>query len=182
MTIVAILCFGVANILFGAGLYSIYQKQKVKELVKLFKKQLLQAYDEGIKYGGIKPMIDRVNAISKEQTVYLASLDNPNANSLHAKHKNTIISIIKSLEEEKYAIFKSILQEGQDPRISVILEGKQQVLSISELLKIITPNSEIETKIPKLKTESNISSGTRVLRLVQNTEGYKNDNSNPEIH
>lgn len=177
-----------AGAVIGAYVNSRLQKLSVNGLLKTLKKELLNAYDEGVKYGVVKPKIERINEISKEQVAYMGNLDRPNASAAHARHKNKIVSLIKALEEEKMSLFKSILESGADPLLSVMIEGKAKSLRVSELIPLLESGNIPEDETPQSKTDS-IPPGSAIskLRVVKSTQENKDDGitadpSDPAIH
>lgn len=166
-----------------------YQRYNVRVILKNLKKELIIAYDEGVKFGAVKLQLQRINEISKIQMDFMGALDRPNASAAHARHKNSIVSQVKALEEEKVTIFKSILKEGADPMLSVVINGETKSLRASELLPILEGKDELPADTtPQTKTDSNssVSAKTKlhVVKLTQeNTDdGSKSNPGDPAVH
>lgn len=171
--------------LLGIIINNEFNKLNIKSILKLVKKELVAAYDEGVKYGSIKLKLDRINEISSEQIKYFGALERPNASAAHSRHKNSIVSQIKAMEAEKIELFKSILDSGVDPLLTVVIEGETKSMRASELLPILT--NETTDTTPQSKTDSIPPMNTRALSIVKNTkentdDGSQSDPSNPAIH
>lgn len=171
--------------LLGGFINSQFQLYDLRKILYVVKKELARAYEEGIKYGAVQPKIERINEISKEQIGYMGALDRPNASAAHSRHKNSIISLIKKLEEEKISIFQSILDSGSDPVLTITLEGKLQSLKTSEILAILQNGGVSKSdKTPEEKTDSNSPRGAK-LRLItseENKDAEPTDTSDPKVH
>jgi len=176
----AILVLGIlSGIMIGMFINSELQKVGMKSLLKKVKKELSIAYEEGVKYGKVQPKIDRINEISQEQTDRMSSLDTPNASAAHARHKNSIVSIIKQLEEEKLNLLRSFIKDGTDPTLVVLIDGDKKRMKVSELLTKYGPDSTEADKPLQLKTDSNSPVNTRALSIVKNTKENADDGGKP---
>lgn len=168
----------------GVLIYSEFNQVNIKKVLSTVKTELRRAYEEGVQYGLVQPQIDRINEISKEQVEYLGALDRPNASAAHSRHKNSIITLIKKLEEEKITLFKSILNSGSDPLLTVMLDGKQASMRVSKLLPILESFTSPATSNPK--TDSKSPSVTKGLRLVADNTKENQDvqpkPSDPTVH
>jgi hypothetical protein len=181
--------FGIiVGILIGILINSKIQRFNTNSLLKTIKKELLNAYEEGVKHGAIKLKIERINEISKIQLDYIGALDRPNASASHARHKNNLVSQVKSLEEEKITLFKSILEDGMDPLLTVVIDGVTKNLRASELLPILESGHVPPAETLESKTDSNSSVSTKSKLYVvkptqENTDDRGESNpSNPAIH
>jgi len=172
--------------MLGLIISNTLQSLEVKQVLKIVKKELARAYEEGVKFGVVQLKIDRINEISKEQAKYMGSLDQPSASAAHSRHKNSIVSQIKALEQEKIELFSSILDSGADPMLKVAIDGEVKNLRASELLPYLK-SEKTPSYTPQSKTDSNTPGSTRTLRIVSDTEETNDDDSesnpsNPEIH
>lgn len=104
-----------------------------------------------------------VQKITDQQMSLLSGAERPSASALHSKHQNSIIGELKKLEEEKIAIFRSILQDGLDPNLSMIVDGKPSTMKMSEAVSLYESNQK-----QVVKTETNIPRSN--LRLVINED------------
>lgn len=68
----------------------------------------------------LEERMKRVKAIADEQIDLYGRIDGPQKNALHGKHKNSLLSQLKALDEEKTSILQSILSDGHDPRLKTI--------------------------------------------------------------
>lgn len=166
-----------------------YKKYNIRSLLKNIKKELVLAYDEGVKFGAVKLQLERINEISKIQLGYASALDRPNASAAHARHKNGVVSQMKELDEEKIAIFKSILSSGVDPMLSISIDGEIKSLRASELLPYLEGKGSLPADpAPQTKTDSNSTVSAKFkLHVVKSTTEKDNGSSkpnpgNPAIH
>lgn len=111
----------------------------------------------------VKKRFTEITEITDRQMDLMSGAERPSASALHSKHQNGIISELKKLEEQKMTIFKSILQDGLDPNLSIMVDGKPTVMKMSEAVSMYETNQErsdnTESKIPRVK-----------LRLITNEE------------
>jgi hypothetical protein len=68
----------------------------------------------------LEQRMKRVKDIADEQLELHSRIDGPQKNALHGKHKNSLLSQLKALDEEKTSILQSILSDGHDPRLKTI--------------------------------------------------------------
>ena len=68
----------------------------------------------------LEDRMKRVKAIADEQIELHSRIDGPQKNALHGKHKNSLLSQLKALDEEKTSILQSILSDGHDPKLKAI--------------------------------------------------------------
>ena len=164
----------------GMCIYRWGQRFNTALLLKSLKKEIYRAYEEGVKFGAVRLKIERINEISQEQVAYISNLDRPNASAAHARHKNTVVSTIKQLEEEKLELFRSILKDGADPTLTVNIDGTIKQMKASELLPLLESGNIPQAETPQSKTDSNSpGSATHKLRVVKSTQENKDDRSNP---
>jgi hypothetical protein len=79
--------------------------------------------------------LKRVKEIIEQQLNLKAFIETPQRNALDGKYKNGLIQELKVLEEEKKAIFKSVLDSGADPTITIIKsDGSKTQLKLSEFV------------------------------------------------
>jgi hypothetical protein len=178
----------IVGVLVGILISGEFQRFNISNLLKTFKKELLRAYEEGVKYGAVQLKIERINEISKTQIDYMGSLERPNASAAHARHKNSLVSQVKALEEEKIALFKSMLEGGVDPLLTVMIDGATKNIRASELLPMIESGYIPQDETPQTKTDSNspVSARTKlhVVKFTQeNTDdGSKSNPGDPAVH
>lgn len=71
----------------------------------------------------INDRIKKVQELTKLQHQLMNGVYSPQKNSLDGKYRAGLVKEIKSMEEEKTEILKSILKDGYDPVISSANEG-----------------------------------------------------------
>ena len=178
----------IVGVIVGILINNEYRKFNINNLLKAIKKELMEAYEEGVKHGVVQLKIQRINEISEIQIDYMNSLNRPNASAAHARHKNNLVSQVKALEEEKIALFKSILKGGADPLLAVIIDGTIKNMKASELLLMIESGYVPQDETPQTKTDSNSSVNVRTkLHVVKFTQENTDDSSksnpgDPAVH
>jgi len=178
----------IVGVIVGILINNEYRKFNINSLLKTVKKELMKAYEAGVKYGAVQLKIQRINEISKIQIDYMSSLNRPNASAAHARHKNSLVSQVKALEEEKIALFKSMLEDGADPLLTVAIDGTTKSMKASELLPILESGYTPQDETPQIKTDSNspVSARTK-LHVVKFTQENTDDSSksnpgDPAVH
>jgi hypothetical protein len=170
------------GVLVGAAISNELHRIGLKGVVKTVEKAISTAYEEGVKFGTVEPQLNRINEISREQAKYLTALDQPNASAAHARHKNSIVSLIQQLEKEKFSIIKTIVESGNDVMLRATIDGKDQSLRISDLYNIMKSSPQHTNQ----NTDPKSPSITKGLRLaVDNTKENKDVKpkpSDPTIH
>lgn len=96
---------------------SVLKKQINKAISSVKKSTTSTASTEG------SDILDQVKELTLEQLDLRGQLDQPQKNALHGKHKNSISTRIKELEEQKIALLKQALASGYDPEIGTIDEN-----------------------------------------------------------
>jgi hypothetical protein len=166
------------GLLIGYYINNIFKNILLNGIEKNIIKKINYAYDEGVKNGLLQAKIDRINEISNEQTHILGALDQPNASAAHSRYKNSLVSKIKAMEEEKLDLFKSMLKDGSDPIISIKINGEAKTMKASQLLPYLESGLIPEDKTTEPKTDPNPVSKARILRVVKNTDEDKDVKSN----
>jgi hypothetical protein len=118
----------------------------------------------------IRERFARASKITDEQMSLLSGVERPSASALHSKHQNSIISELKKLEEQKMDIFRSILKDGVDPNLSIMVDGKPTTMKMSEAVSLYESHNKPYDKTDTKNTRSN-------LRLITNEA---NDGSSQE--
>jgi hypothetical protein len=96
-----------------------------------------------IKKSKVYKKLSQVKDIIEKQNSLNAQISMPQKNSLDGKYKNTLISEIKLLEEEKLKLLKSILDDGYDPTISTLdSSGVVSNIKLSDLISNIAKKPE----------------------------------------
>jgi hypothetical protein len=133
----AYLFFFLIGFLIGGGTFMSYGLYQVEKSKKAKKKLLedLQAKTQEMeqKTSAIKERLVRASRIAQTQMELRAQAEMPSKNGLHSQYKNGLASEINELEREKLAILRTILSDGFNPMITVILEGGgKEEISLSE--------------------------------------------------
>ena len=133
--------------------------KKLEEDIRNFSKEME-------KVAFVKVQFKEANRITDKQMELLGSLERPNASASHARYKNQILQQVKDLEEKKIEIFKSILDTGIDPVISMFTPDNGKVeMRMSDALK---RHEGLPDTNSKDKTDPNSPRGTVVpLRIVK---------------
>ena len=114
----------------------------------------------------IKTTMQKVNELIAEQEQLLLQINKPSQNALHSKHKNSLITRLKQIDEEKYKLLNSILNAGFDPVIVMRDPDSDKLVNVklSELLARANKRTSASSK-PSTKPK---------LRVVTD-EGFEND-------
>lgn len=131
---------GVASIL-AYGLYMLrkYDKKRQKFAEVLAK----EAKDIAVKAESARDRINKAFDISQQQFDIMSGMEGPQSGPLHGKHKQTMNSELKRLEEEKIAILKSVLNDGYDPKFVIINDrGEKESIKLSEFINRHTLNEK----------------------------------------
>ena len=108
------------------------RKETVDKFVEEFNK-LSGNLEE--KVSSVETRLARVKEIITEQLELSAQTDGPQKNAMDGKYKNRVNNSVKSLEEEKHDIFRSIIADGFDPKVSVLgSDGTVQSMKLSEFM------------------------------------------------
>ncbi len=168
--------------LLGILTLTVFTEVKQLRVMRRIKQEIEKAFNEGFKMGTVAPKLERVNAIAGEQMNYMSGLDRPSASAAHSKHKNSVISTIKKLEQEKLELLRAIIKDGVDPILSVSIDGKQQNIKTSELITLMEGYQANNDGVPPPpKTDSKSPRGGKILQLVNNNEEKSNVPSNPTV-
>lgn len=123
------------------------RKEAVKDFLSEFDKLAKTMED---KASSLESRLNRVREITEEQFDLQSHTEGPQKNAMDGKYKNRMGNSIKSLEEEKQTILKSILADGYDPKINVMSQdGSIQEMKLSEFMAYqgidMTKDSKTET-------------------------------------
>lgn len=104
-------------------------------MVMYLGKQVLKTKEKSSTKTSLSDRMKRVKEISSEQLELTRSIDGPQKNSLHGKHKNSLVNRLKALEEEKNDILRSIIADGYDPELTTVNEsGVVDKMKLSEYM------------------------------------------------
>ncbi len=145
--------------------------KKTKDMNKLI--------DDIEKVGSIKYRFKQAQDIADVQLELLARVSRPNASASHSRYKNDIVGQLKDLERQKMDIFRSILADGVDPNLIMILNGEQTTVKMSEAVAMYdAENGEYKRPASPPKTDP-INPRNGLKLIVDN--GDKNDTSDPKV-
>lgn len=172
---IAIFCAGfitgVITLLITAIIFGLrQQKEDDRDLKKIMKEVELM--------GSVKYRFAKANEITEQQLDLVSQAERPSASASHSRHKNDIIRRLKQLEEEKIDLFRSILKDGVDPVLSIVIDGVPTTMKMSEAVDI-HDNNQDRPMIPEKKTDT-ITPKNRALKLVTE-ERSNNEPSDPAI-
>ncbi len=126
--------------------------------------------------GSVKYRFTKVNEITEQQLNLIGRAERPSASAAHSRSKNDIVGQIKALEEEKISIFRSILKDGIDPKLQIIVDGKPQTIKMSEAVAMHDGTQAYpESKTEPMKPRNN------GLRLIQSSEDSNAKSNHPEV-
>lgn len=123
----------------------------------------------------------QVETITKMQQELMGQIQSPSKNSMHSRHKNSLGSKVKELEQEKYDILSSVVDSGYDPVIVAIdpSTGEPTETRLSDYLDTIRTSSDIIEDNPAERRRS-------ALRLVKGDAedefNRDDDDENTTIH
>lgn len=141
----------------------VYANFQVKKSEKIEDKEINKMKKDIDLVLSVKERFNEVTKITEQQMALLSGAERPSASALHSKHQNSIVGELKKLEEKKVAIFRSILVDGLDPKLNIMVDGKPTTMKMSEAVSLYDSHQ----KLP-LKTETNTSRGN--LRLITNED------------
>ena len=155
------------------------KKAKVKSAEKLLDK--INKLTDGLdKRSSVDERLTRVKEIINEQFNLQYQTEGPQKSAMDGKHKNMNIRTVKSLEDEKNEILRSIITDGYDPTVSVAgYDGKITDMKLSEFMVqsgVDMEPVEDKTKGAKPKpSPSKAAVATKTGKFVVH-RGGKNDN------
>jgi hypothetical protein len=113
--------------------------------------------------------LSRVKEIVNEQLDLQSRTEGPQKNAMDGKYKNSMIKTIKSLEEEKHQVLKSIIDDGFDPTVTVLgPDGVVTEMKLSEFMAqagIDMPPVKPKDKAPAAAT-TNKSGATKSGKFI----------------
>jgi Na+-translocating ferredoxin:NAD+ oxidoreductase RnfG subunit len=96
--------------------------------------------------------LKKVKELTERQAELLAAAEAPQKNALDGLYKNDLVKEAKEIEKEKNNILRSVLQDGFDPPISLLMaDGTKTTSKLSEYLSTIPVEEESKIKKSSLK-------------------------------
>jgi hypothetical protein len=130
------------------------------------------------KVPSVNKRFSRIKEIINEQLDLQSYAEGPQKNSMDGKNKNSMIRTIKSLEEEKNDIFRSIINDGHDPKITVMgLDGVVTEMKLSEFMAIYGVDMSPPPDDKAASTKKNITTTKKTSKSSKFIvhKGGKND-------
>lgn len=170
--------------LIGAYLMQHYLIKVFNSKAKEINVELEKAKDALIKQAGNLELIGSIKYRAKKaveifqlQQDLLGSLDQPSKNATYSRNKNTILSQIKELEEQKMDIYRSILADGVDSDMTVMTStGEKKTMKLSEVIKLHDSGTQVP---PPPQTDSQ-STSAKVIKLVTNKKEEDESDETPK--
>lgn len=134
---VGVFIFGFFTGVAAICTYALYKLRQYDKSREKFAKELSKTAKEITdKTKSARERLDRAFEICEEQFDILSGMEGPQSGPLHGKHKQQMNIELKRLEEEKMTIFRSILADGFDPKLTTINEnGEKETLKLSDFIK-----------------------------------------------
>jgi hypothetical protein len=134
-----------SGMISGVLLFITYGIYKMRKLEKM-KEDLLGKLETKAKdLKGQQSIIERLRAaseIAQQQLDLRDAAQQPSKNATHSRYKNGLISELQELEQQKVAILQSILNDGFDPKITVLNSaGEREEMPLSEFLQVESAKS-----------------------------------------
>lgn len=159
---------------FAASLVNLFLVFMYRRRARIIKEDaaivnaLAESLQQAELIGSIKQRFKQFQQLTEAQQELFRQADIPSAGSSHSKFKNSVISEIRSLEEKKRDILKTILADGIDAPVRMIDgDGTMTSMRISEVLAKDFDKDTKTDPIPDRKPVRN-------LRLIK---GEKDDKS-----
>ncbi len=126
-----------ATVVIAAALRMAKKSLKEKKVAaEKFLEELNKLTDNVVKKASsVDERLTRVKEIVHEQLDLQSQAEGPQRNSMDGKYKNSMMRTIKSLEEEKHQILRSIITDGFDPKVTVMgPDGVVTDMNLSEFM------------------------------------------------
>ena len=127
--------------------------------------------------GSVKYRFKLITKLTEEQQNLVSRLEGPSSGPAFSKHRNSVYAQVNDLERQKSEIMETILEDGLDPKISMVTpEGETVDVKLSEYLAIrkskednknLAPNKPVSKVVKK---EENVVRLKRKLKLVENKD------------
>jgi hypothetical protein len=110
----------------------------------------------------VSERLEKVRKITNNQLDMQSQVERPQKNALDGKYKNNMNKEVKRLEEEKKDILMSILKDGFDPMISVMMEDGVESMPLSDFMVVLGFSPPKETTPPNKVSRFSIIPGGKV--------------------
>ena len=168
---------GVISTFIGLYLFLRNAEKKIKDELKDKPKSpsptelANKIFSKGELIGSVKYRFKMIDDKTSEQQNLLNGLKGPSAGAAVSRHRNSVISRIKELEEEKSELMRSILDDGIDPEVTILTpSGDTEKVKMSEALSMREAAKPASSFQPKNKTDPNLIRMKRRFRVVKNED------------
>jgi hypothetical protein len=123
--------------------------------------------------GSVKYRFSKVTEITERQLELVSRTERPSASAAHSRHKNSIVGELKSLEQEKIEIFRSILKDGIDPKLQIVIDGKPSTMKMSEAVELFDSNNgggSSNQHVPQTESSTLRNNGLRLVQTQENQD------------
>ena len=125
-----------AGIIIPLAFIAIYIMWLGHSLEKDSNKKKVKSAEAHEMIGSIKYRFKEIESITVKQLELMDLIQAPNKGAAHAKGKRGILKNITELEDSKMDIFRSILKDGFDPKVTIYDENGEKVdMKMSAALK-----------------------------------------------
>lgn len=145
--LIGFMCGAISTVLAGLAWGSSLSKKDEKKLKESASKLELM--------GSVKYRFTQVNEITERQLSIVSQAERPSASAAHSRYKNDMAGLLKSLEEEKMNIFRSILKDGIDPNLTIMIDGESKKIRMSEAVAQHDGTSATPVKTEPSKPKNN---------------------------
>jgi len=117
--------------------------------------------------------LKKASELTRRQNEISTTATQPSINSLHSKHKNTLVNQYRELEKEKMTILKSIVKDGFNPSVTIFNTATRQYeeMLLSHFLTNYTPDNDGEAKAATvtniIKTDPKGNTETEEIRKIE---------------
>jgi len=161
--------FGVTFSVVSAFGFLLFRKKKIIKSIKEQNSNI--AKQNNTNRDDVALKLKKVKEISERQHEFLSQINNPSKNALHSRYKNTIVSKIKVLEDEKYKILTEILKSGYDPVITMQNPHTNEI-------KETKLSDFMNEQFPKPPTDIRSKTKRGKLTLCESEEDFDKNNGN----
>lgn len=159
------------------SLSSILKKTSIDKQDTLLKKTA----EEHEMIGSIKYRFKQIANIQEEQLSIISKIEGPSKGAAYSRGRNNISKYVEELEKTKIDIFRSILEDGFDPIVTIYdYDGNQRSIKMSEAVSIA--DKELENTKPTKKPTNNIKKTDSNIpgEIIPFKPRSNNENGNPK--
>lgn len=143
-------------------------------LIKAMEESIVARLSGSNSSKSVSERLAKVQKLADQQLDMLATMKQPSKNALHSQYKNQLGSEIRKIEDEKLAVLKSILDDGNDPLIAIKLNSdKIEHVRLSKYLNT-------HAKRQNSKSTSSDNNNDKEPRKIGTFTVYKGGNNEDE--